>query len=285
MIERQRAVVIGLVGLDSAHTVYSELHPVYAMAIEMNSDPADNTWIVFARNTGNEGACAVEDHPLTCPQGGGDALRRLTLLIPPPKGTTGVPTVVRNARTLFYSNTPGCAQLSYFVHPDARYTEDNQGVLVSFDLGDCVGAGCLPLVEGEIHLKWTGNFPPPEKPKGSSSVKDSHLDACIIREDEPKAKSTSGEDDKEYKLGVPSSQQAARLISLLGQERAQFVSQMRLCPPAGEAAILQGPPPAAVCQPFDPLAAIGGRRSTSVDRVSDLRRKIEEILGAKKDDK
>ena len=289
MIEKKRAVVIGLVGLDSAHTVYSELHPVYAMAIEMNADPNNNTWIVFARNTGNEGACAIEDHPLVCPQGNGDMLKRLTLLIPPPKGTTGVPTVVRTARTLFYSNTPGCAQLSYFVNPDARYTEDNQGVLVSFDLGDCTGADCLSLVEGEIHLKWTGNFPPPDKPKPSPQIKDRHLDACIIREEDPKGTGMKGEDDEENKLGKPSSQQAARLISLLGQERGQFVSQMKLCPTVGEVAIVQGPPPAAaVCQTFDPLAAIGGRRSISIDptrRVSDLRRKIEEILGKKPDDK
>lgn len=286
MIERRRAVVIGLVGLDSAHTVYSELHPVYAMAIEMNADPADNTWIVFARNRGNEGACAVEDHPLTCPQGGGDTLKRLTLLIPPPKGTTGVPTVVRTAGTQFYGNTPSCPQLSYFLNPDARYTEDNQGVLVSFDLGDCAGEDCLSLVEGEIHLKWTGDFPPPEKPPASPKNDDRHLDACIIREEG--AKGMKGEDDEGHKLGKPSSQQAARLISVLVQERAQFVSQMTLCPRVGEVAIVQGPPPAAVCGTFDPLASFGGPRPTRVgpsQRVSDLRRKIEEILGKKPDDK
>lgn len=288
MIQKKRAVVIGLVGLDSAHTVYSELHPVYAMAIEMKDDPADNVWILFARNRGNEGACAVEDHPLTCPQGDGETLKSLSLLIPPPKGTTGVPTVVRTEKTLFYRNTPSCPQLSYFVNPDTRYTEDNQGVLVSFDLGDCTGADCLSIVEGEIHLRWTGNFPPPEPPQPPIEVKDRHLDACIIRDD-PKAKGMKGEDDDEFRLGKPSSQQAKRLLELLGQERGQFVSQMILCPFAGEVAITQGPPPAAsACQPFDPLAAIGGPRSSGVSstqRVKDLRMKIEEILGAKPGDK
>ncbi len=278
MIEKRRAVVVGLVGLDSAHTVYSELHPVYAMAVELNPDPSDNVWIVFARNTGNEGACAVEDHPLACPQGEGDALRRLSLLIPPPEGAAGVPTVVRTDKTLFYRNTPACPQLGYYANPDAKYTEDNQGVLVNFDLGDCEGAGCLPLVEGEIHLKWTGDFKPTDKPQPSPKSTDSHHDACIVTEEEMK------DDDENHKLGKPNSQQAARLISVLIRERAQFVSQLTKCPFEGEVAVTQGAPPAAVCRTFDPLAPIGARRSNGAGRVSDLRRKIEEILGRQSKD-
>lgn len=273
LIEQRRAVVVGLVGLDSAHSVYSELHPVYALAVEMNPDPNDNTWIVFARNTGNEGACAIEDHPLVCPPGGGGALDKLRLLIPPPETASGVPVVVRTAKTQFYRNTTTCPEISYFVNPDARYTDDNQGVLLSFDLGACEGEGCLPLVEGEIHLKWTVT-PQPTSQTPAQSSGNRHLDACIITED-----LMESEDDKFEK---PTAAQSARLLAALAQERQEFASQMVKCSFEGELAVAQGRPPAAVCSLPSAFADLPApRESGSRKRVADLRETIEKILRAK----
>jgi hypothetical protein len=62
-----RAIVIGLFGLDSEHGAYSELHPVYGLAIRTNSDAGHvgtDDWVFLARNWGNEGYCADGDMPV-----------------------------------------------------------------------------------------------------------------------------------------------------------------------------------------------------------------------------
>ena len=50
--------VVGLFGLDCDHGCRSELHPVYALAIQRTEDPADNEWSVLARNWGTGGYCS-----------------------------------------------------------------------------------------------------------------------------------------------------------------------------------------------------------------------------------
>lgn len=62
MVNQKQAIVTGLVGLDSEHGAYTELHPVYAMAIHMNSDPNNDQWAFFARNWGDEGFCSQDQH-------------------------------------------------------------------------------------------------------------------------------------------------------------------------------------------------------------------------------
>lgn len=55
-----RAVVIGLFGIDTKHLAHTELHPVYGLAVNV-TDPRDSgrqTWEIFARNWGYEGACS-----------------------------------------------------------------------------------------------------------------------------------------------------------------------------------------------------------------------------------
>src|SRR3712207_9454422 len=88
MMEQRRAVVVGLVGLDSVHNIYSELHPVYGIAVNMNEEEAaengetvvKSTWLVFARDDGNEGSCSFKPHPLYGPDH--QPLTSLKLLIP-----------------------------------------------------------------------------------------------------------------------------------------------------------------------------------------------------------
>lgn len=53
-----RGSVVGLFGLDCDHGCRSELHPVYALAIQRTEDPGDNEWSVLVRNWGTGGYCS-----------------------------------------------------------------------------------------------------------------------------------------------------------------------------------------------------------------------------------
>ena len=282
MIEQRRAVVVGLFGLDSEHNIYSELHPVYAMAVEVKEDKDDNTWIIFARNTGGEGACSICDHPLDCAQGGapstpgpnpldcpraGSIVTKLMLLIPPPEGATGELEVSRTADTVFYRNTSACPELSYYKFPDtaeATYTERNQGVLLTFTLDGCEGEGCFPLVEGELHLKW--NKGSAAAPRVTTTGTNRKLDACILSE------KVSENENGEFER--PTSAQAARLLQTLARERQEFTAQMIRCGFTDVAAIPRGQPATDTCSPFTSSLS-------TEERLKEMRKRIEEILRSK----
>lgn len=59
-----QGVVYGLFGLDCVHGCRSELHPAYAVAFQVDASRAGNKWALFARNTGDEGDCPTQQHPL-----------------------------------------------------------------------------------------------------------------------------------------------------------------------------------------------------------------------------
>jgi len=69
LVGGRRARVTGLFGLDGVHDYHAELHPVYAMAVQLDSVRAasGDRWAVFARNSGNEGFCSQRGHPLAIP--------------------------------------------------------------------------------------------------------------------------------------------------------------------------------------------------------------------------
>jgi hypothetical protein len=50
--------VVGLFGLDCDHGCRSEVHPVYALAIQRTEDRTDNEWSVLVRNWGTGGYCS-----------------------------------------------------------------------------------------------------------------------------------------------------------------------------------------------------------------------------------
>lgn len=210
MISKRRAVVIGLMGLDSEHDIYSESHPVYAMAIEVNDSLDDNTWIVFARNTGTEGNCSSEEHPLNSD---GQLLKTLKLLIPPPLNATV--NEVSASSTQFFSNTGTCPELGYYTND--QYSEDNEGVLITFDLQPCTQGNCDSLIEGEIHLNWNVQAAAADAQKAAKPI-----DKCLI----PDQKETKEEGDK---YPDPSKTQAAQLMQMLEQERAVGAGRMNRC--------------------------------------------------------
>ncbi|PYT80877.1 MAG: hypothetical protein DMG40_11510 [Acidobacteria bacterium] len=57
-------VIYGIFGIDCEHGCRSEVHPAYAVAIQVDESKGNNTWAIFARNWGDEGFCSHLDHQL-----------------------------------------------------------------------------------------------------------------------------------------------------------------------------------------------------------------------------
>lgn len=131
------AVLIGLFGVDCEHDCHSELHPVYAIALQLNSSASDNVWGIFVRNWGNEGFCAHGQANLTLPN------NEIKLLLPH-IGTTK-PNV--GDKTQFYTTD------QLIQPPSISYISNasSAGVLVDFKLPD---PSKKALAEFELHLIW-----------------------------------------------------------------------------------------------------------------------------------
>src|SRR5262249_13295509 len=63
-INGKRAFAIGLITLDGEHSLHSELHPTYVLAIRQNEGTRAETWGFFARNWGNQSWCGSGFEPL-----------------------------------------------------------------------------------------------------------------------------------------------------------------------------------------------------------------------------
>lgn len=59
-------VATGLIGIDGVHGGYTEMHPVFAIAVKIGQNPVtdgeDQHWAFFVRNFGNEGECSQNTH-------------------------------------------------------------------------------------------------------------------------------------------------------------------------------------------------------------------------------
>jgi hypothetical protein len=144
MINGKFGIVIGLLGLDCAHSCGAELHPVWAIAIHVKDDPNDDTWGIFARNWGNEGYCSSGQEYLETSS--------ITFRIPRP-GATNVE-VLGTSKFLTNNNSVGFAV----------YLMPNEGAGVQFGLPR---PEAHARINGELHLKWTGgerSSPPPPPP-------------------------------------------------------------------------------------------------------------------------
>jgi hypothetical protein len=129
MIDGKEAIVLGLLGLDSEHGAYSELHPVYGMAIHVKDDPADDTWALLVRNWGDEGFCSQDEMAVP--------LSTLSLFLPRPGATGGT----ANTDQLFSNND---STVSVLTEPG--------GAVVTLDLGQPESG---TLVHGTVHFAWT----------------------------------------------------------------------------------------------------------------------------------
>lgn len=151
MVDGHRAIVTGLMGLDSEHGGYSELHPVYAMAIqtEVNpSKPAEDNWMVFARNWGDEGFCSSKDSQ-SLPK----EVTTLKILVPVPRAIdssgSGAEVTGADMRATFYSfDKRDC--------PTATFIK-GKGVVLTFKTPTISWPDKpvrRPLIEGEVHIRW-----------------------------------------------------------------------------------------------------------------------------------
>ncbi len=139
MIDGNRAVALGLMGLDYAHSGGSELHPVFALAVETAPGFDDNAWAIFVRNRGNEGYCGSGNEEL--------GSKRITLLLSHP-GATNVEIVADTF--LFGPNDLSAARAAEVSGPDVALLY-NVGALVTFTLPDAQAGA---RINGSLHLRW-----------------------------------------------------------------------------------------------------------------------------------
>lgn len=128
MIDGKQTILIGLLGLDSEHGAYSELHPVYGMAIHVKDDPSDDTWALLVRNWGDEGFCSQDEMAVP--------ITSLSFFLPRPGAIRGT----ANTDQLYSNNDTAVAVLT-----------QAGGATVTLDLGQPeVGT----LVHGTVHFSW-----------------------------------------------------------------------------------------------------------------------------------
>jgi hypothetical protein len=154
------AVVTGLLGLDGVHNGYTELHPVYSMAIHLlpDSPPVPDAkglyhivqhWVFFIRNYGNEGNCSSAKHrwQAAFKDSSGRGIYYIQLPWPDTKDGTPAPvgaSVTPGKGTTVWGWEHGA---SYSVEADPGYW-----TYLRFDLpnsADDVGA------DGEVYLEYT----------------------------------------------------------------------------------------------------------------------------------
>jgi hypothetical protein len=140
------AIAIGLLTIDgnnyhAFNSAQSELHPVYALFIHLSSDPTDDTWAFFVRNSGDEGYCGNSQHWLfTGPAGQPQPIK----VFIPMAGATGL-------TFLASSKVNKSMDLRASTQPLATNVVTGNGATLTFSLGDPLHRG---WIEGELHLKW-----------------------------------------------------------------------------------------------------------------------------------
>jgi hypothetical protein len=133
----KQTIAIGLVGLDCVHDCASELHPLYAIAMNVKDDDDDDVWAIFVRNWGNEGWCSRYRHLLRK----NDFVFRL----PWKPGASAVTVLNTGADRLFLTNDN---QVS---GPNVTAAV-GQGVDVAFHLPEPEAEA---RINGELHLRWS----------------------------------------------------------------------------------------------------------------------------------
>jgi hypothetical protein len=136
VLRRAPASAIGLFGIDNLHEVHSELHPLYAIAILVESSPTRQRWVAFARRGGMEGECGARlEHSI-------DA-KRLALPLPAAAGTWDA------MRGEFYDHGLPVADWRVYAGASAPSVAAPAAPTLVLPLGE----GPCSVVEGEITLE------------------------------------------------------------------------------------------------------------------------------------
>jgi hypothetical protein len=128
-----RAIVIGQLGLDCAHSCNSELHPAWAVFVHTKVDLHDDTWAFFVRNWGNEGFCSTGDHKIQ--------LQQITVRLPRPDALAVQLRLPETIAGMTAPTTPFTVSMA----------PGGGGALATFSLPPADQHG---MVFGELHLDW-----------------------------------------------------------------------------------------------------------------------------------
>jgi hypothetical protein len=147
-VEGRQAVVTGLLGLDGVHGGYTELHPVFSLAIQTNEQALqggmDRSWAFFLRNGGTEGCCSSSMHQWPGLKRPGDPPGNWTwyfIQLPSPAGATSVS--LQAGASQVWSNDANVT--------GPFFSQDSQWTYVGFRLPDPASE---PAVDGEISLHY-----------------------------------------------------------------------------------------------------------------------------------
>lgn len=151
-------VITGLFNLDCEHDCRSEMHPVYALAIETNDTRDDDTWAIFVRNWGDGGSCSRYNHQLEL------ADNEISVLIP--------------SKSAKEAKIP-LGQIEFAVSdPDIKFPAigfiPGMGYILTFKLTDPKDR---PLAELVLHLQWPASAPAPPRPKLPLQVREQAAEA------------------------------------------------------------------------------------------------------------
>lgn len=172
MVYGKRAIVSGLIGLDCVHDCQTELHPVWALAINVDDNPKDELWPIFVRNWGNEGWCSHDQHYIDLLGG------KYTFRLPWHFG----------ARSVTVKRAQFTAGSQYCIGPDITVVP-GEAVLVTFQLPKPEQHA---MISGELHLEWDVAIETLPAPP------DLHVSPAAI----PTKRPESDEDEPERKLNA-----------------------------------------------------------------------------------
>jgi hypothetical protein len=148
LVEGKQAVVTGLLGLDGVHGGYTELHPVFSLAIQTKDQAVqggkDWSWAFFLRNSGTEGCCSSSVHQWPGLRKPGDLAVTWTwyfIQLPSPAGATSVS--VQAGASQVWSNATSVT--------GPFFSQDSKWTYVAFRLPD---PASNPAVDGEISLHY-----------------------------------------------------------------------------------------------------------------------------------
>jgi len=143
----KRAIVMGLFGLDCAHACGSELHPVYALAIQLSDSIEHETWAIFVRNWGDEGFCS-EGQEMIDP---GEPFRFIFRFRRPDATDVSIIPAADSDPAGQYGTVFYAAHEASGTGYSGPRLVPNEGALVAFDLPP---ASDRQRINGMLHLRW-----------------------------------------------------------------------------------------------------------------------------------
>ncbi len=151
LLRDRLAVVTGVLGVDGIHHYQTEIHPVFALAVDASdaADGPEHAWMVLLRNSGNEGECGLGILPWRSDSANG-AHRVYLLEIPWEPGADSV--------QVLPSSTFG--RLNALPATLAVELDRNLAVRLVVGLPEPTGKSSRAGIYGTIRLRWWNDGQP-----------------------------------------------------------------------------------------------------------------------------